>query len=213
MDKRYKLPAVTWLRVTGYMHAWLEHEMGGDVRAHGKRVLSVQHLRDARGVLRMETKEDILDPGPANGAMSATRMNVVDAGLRLDASATERLYGISRKDLELYVPIECPKMCLTKNGVLRPWTLDVCFGKKQTPALRKLLQEEFWQAVEGFDGDYAEEMMGTHYAAVRMITAFCQETKTPEMYIEEIRREWQRREKRKRDKKADKKESDEVNVC
>lgn len=196
MAGSYKMPAVAWLKITGYMHAWLEREMGGEVRAHDMRVVSVQHLPGAREILRMETEEDMLEPKKDAKAMSAMRRNMLDAGLKLDAAVTEQMYGINNETLKLYVPIECPPMCLTRNGVLRRWTLYVSFGRQQAKDLQKLLRDEFWQAVEEFDQAYAKKR-GEKYPAVAMVTDFCLATKTPELYIEEIRREWQRRQKRK----------------
>ena len=104
---------------------------------------------------------------------------------------------MTKELLKLYVPIECPKMCLTKNGVLRPWTLNVCFDKEQATALQKLLRREFWKAVEKYNAEYARKMGGKKYPAIDMIEDFCMDTETPDMYTEAIRREWQRRCKRK----------------
>ena len=196
MEKTYKIPSIVWLKVTDFMHGWLEYELGGAVRVREQRVLSVQHLPGAREVLRMETVEDMMEKKASGNAMSATRKNCIEAGLDIDAATMEREYHVTREMLRLFMPIECPKMCLTKNGVLRPWTLDVCFGVKQATALQKLLRREFWNAVEEFDEKYQQEQGGRYYPAIEMIEEFCAETKTPDLYVEAIRREWQRRVKR-----------------
>ncbi len=196
MDENYKTPMISWLKVTDYMHGWMQHALGGAVRIREQRVLSVQHLPGAKGILRMETTEDMLERKPIVNAMSGTRKNCICAGLDLDASVMERMYGMTKELLLQFVPIECPKMCLTKNGVLRPWTLDVCFGKKQATALQKLLRQEFWNAVEEFSMSYAKQHVGEKYPDRDMIERFCLETDTSDMYVDDIRREWQRRIKR-----------------
>ena len=195
--KEYKMPAVAWLRVTDYMHGWLERELGCELRAHGQRVLSVQHLEGAREILRMQTVEDMMERKSLDIAVSATRRNCLDAGLAIDPDTMAQMWGTTKEALKQYMPIECPRMCLTRNGVLRPWTLDVCFGKDQARQLQKLLRAEFWKAVEAFDREYAEQEEGRKYPAKEMVEEFCAATGTPDMYVEAIRREWQRRVKRK----------------
>lgn len=205
-DKSYKIKAVTWLKVTDYLHAWLEKELGGGARIGGKRVICLQHLEGARDALRMETADDVTGDDPERlkqksfcreGTMSATRWGCIDAGLTLDARTVERLYGISREELALYVPIECPRICLTPDGVLRPWTTDRCFGRQQTTALQRLLREAFWRGVAEYDREYAKKQEGRKYAAVDMVESFCQEMGTSDLYVDTIRREWQRRAKRR----------------
>lgn len=199
MERQYKMPAIAWLQVTEYMRGWLVFELGGRVRAHYKPVISVQHLPGARDILRMEAFEDLMEPGPTGRAMSATRMNCLCAGMAMDPNAVERLYGVTKESIETYVPIECPKMCLTKYGVLRPWTLDIGFGKQQAMAMQQLLRREFWLAVEEFDRLYAVEVDGEWYAAKDMVEEFCSRHGTPDVYVEAIRREWQRRVKKEKD--------------
>ena len=195
----YKMPPITWLKVTDFMVGWLEHELGGAVRVKGRQVVSVQHLPGARDALRMETADDmLLDRGAdVSKAMSATRYCVIDAGLRIDPP--ERMYGVTKEQMQLYLPIECPKMTLTKFGVLRPWTTDVTFSKKQSTALMHVLREAFWQGVGEFDCEYAqqrmEEGLSAPYPAVDMIEAFCEATHTKDTCVEAMRREWQRRKK------------------
>lgn len=204
-EKNYKTPVVTWLKVTDYMHGWLQRELGGGARIGGKRVVSLGHLDGAHDVLRMETTDDVagddperLEQGPAcrKGTMSATRWCCIDAGLTLDARTVERLYGINREELALYVPIECPQKCLTRNGVLRPWTTYTCFGRQQTTALQQLLREAFWQGVAEYDREYARRQGSSDYPAIDMIEAFCRDMDTSDLYAEALRREWQRRAKR-----------------
>ena len=129
-------------------------------------------------------------------AMSDTRRSIIDAGLTLDAAVTEQLYGLSREELRQYMPIECPKLCMAEHGLLRPWTKDVCFSEPQARALKRLLREVYWQGVEEYAETYARRRKGEKYAVVEMVEDFCEDSGTPETYIEAIRREWQRRAKR-----------------
>lgn len=201
MEKSYKLPAICWLKVTDYMHGWLQYELGGGARVKGQRVVCVQHLEGARGILRMETVDDIMEPARVTNAMSATRRSIIDAGMTIEAAVTEHMYGVDRETLNMFVPIECPKMALTENGVLRPWTNDTCFGQKQAKEMRDLLREAFWQAVGEFSEQYAHEHQGEKYAQQDMIEDFCRETHTDDIHVPAIRREWQRRVKRVKNKK------------
>ena len=196
MEKNYKAPPVAWLKITDFMHGWVQKELGGGARIRNMRVVSVQHIPGARNVLKMETVEDMMERKPVVNAMSATRMNCISAGMELDASVIEKMYGITEDSLKLFMPIECPKMCLTKSGVLRPWTLDVCFGKDQATALQRLVRTAFWNAVEEFDAAYSRKCHGRRYPAKEMIEDFCVESETPDLYVDAIRREWQRRMKR-----------------
>ena len=189
-------PAIVWLKVTDYMQVWLEHELGGEVSVNGRRVISVQHLRGARKILRRETASFPEHERGKDSSMSATRYNVLDTCLEIDATAAEQLYGIDRETLGLFMPIECPKMTLTRHGVLRPWSLDTNFSRRQANALMDLLRQEFWNAVEIYDEGYARRMNYAYYPAVDMIEAFCRDTDTSEMYVDPMRREWQRRQKR-----------------
>jgi len=195
-EKAYKTPPIVWLKVTDYMHAWLQYELGGGARIRDQRVVSVQHIPGARAVLRMETEEDIMEPRRVLNAMSGTRHNCLVCGLDLDPAVIEQTYGMTAATMKLFVPIEAPKMCLTKHGVLRPWTLDICLGKEQASAMQRLLRGEFWKAVDAFNLRYARKMEGRKYPQVDMIEAFCQETGTPDIYVDAMRREWQRRVKR-----------------
>ncbi len=196
MEKDYKLPAIAWLEMTDYTHGWMQSRLGGGARIGNQRVISVMHLPGAKELLKMETKEDYMDRVRVKNAMSGTRRNCIDLGLKLDPDIVKQLYGVTAEDLALYVPVECPKMCLTKNGVLRPWTLDVCFGTKQAVALQRLIKKEFWNDVEKFNMEYAQRLNGKKYPAVDMIWDFCKETETPDMYVDAIRREWQRKQKK-----------------
>lgn len=199
-DKTYTPPPIVWLKVTDYMHGWLQWELGGEARIKEQRVVCVQHLPGAREILRMETVEDIMEKLPVGNVMSGTRKNMYCSGLVIDENVMAREYGVTKELMALFVPVECPKMCLTKHGVLRPWTLDVCMSKLQASALQQLLRKEFWNAVEDFNNKYAEEMDGAPYPAREMIEEFCKLTNTPDLYVEAIRREWQRRIKREKQK-------------
>lgn len=195
-EKVYDVPAIVWLKMTDYMHGWLQWELGGEARVKDQRVVCVQHLPGARAILRMETVEDMMEKKPIGNVMSATRKNCMEAGLNIDEDVMAREYGVTREAMKLFVPVECPKMCLTKSGVLRPWTLDVCLGREQAAAMQRLLRNAFWQAVEEYDAKYARKMNGRKYPAVDMVEEFCMDTETPDLYVEAIRREWQRRVKR-----------------
>ena len=195
-EKVYDVPAIVWLKMTDYMHGWLQWELGGEARVKDQRVVCVQHLPGARAILRMETVEDMMEKKPIGNVMSATRKNCMEAGLNIDEDVMAREYGVTREAMKMFVPVECPKMCLTKSGVLRPWTLDVCLGREQAAAMQRLLRNAFWQAVEEYDAGYARKMNGRKYPAVDMVEEFCMDTETPDLYVEAIRREWQRRVKR-----------------
>ena len=191
------MPTIVWLRVTDFMHGWLQYELGGGVRIGEQRVISVQHLPGAREVLRMETADDMeLGPMKVGNAMSGNRKNMLAAGMVLDAGYIEQEYGLTPEGLKGFVPVECPRMCLTKDGVLRPWTLDVSLGREQSNGLQRVLRTAFWQAVETFNGEYARKLGGTKYPSIDMVEAFCRETGTPDIYAEAIKREWNRRVKR-----------------
>ncbi len=196
MEKTYKIPAIVWLKVTDYMHGWLQTELGGEARIGDQRVVSVQHLPGARAVLRKETWEDMMEPKIIGNAMSDRRKNCLEAGMDIDPDVVERMYGMTRETMKLFVPIECPKMCLTKYGVIRPWSLDVCLKKDQASALLNLLRHAFWEAVEEYDAEYARKLHGKKYPAKEMIESFCSDTQTPDVYVDAMRREWQRRKKR-----------------
>ena len=185
--------AITWMKVTDYMHDWLEKEFGCELRARGVRVLCLHDLEGAREILKMETNEDGWSGGKIANAISVTRMKCLDAGLRLDPDAVRTMYGIDAEALKLYMPIECPRMALTENGVLRPWTWDTTFGRDQTVAMHRLLRNTFWKAVAEFDEAYNREVNNENYPAKEMIQEFCRRNKIGEIYIDALRREWQRR--------------------
>ena len=187
---------IVWLKVTEYMHGWLQHELGGAVMVRGLRVLCANHLPGARDVLRMETEEDSLEPRPIDNVMSDNRKKCVSAGLDLDQSVVKQLYGLTKDSVRMFLPVECPRVCMTKSGVLRSWNLDVSLGRKQALAMQDLLRKAFWRAVELYNHDYAVKMGGRRYTAEEMIEDFCADTGTPDLYVEAIRREWQRRVKR-----------------
>ena len=198
-NKQNKLPPIIWLKVTDFMHGWLQHELGGQLRIRDQRVVSVQDLPGSRDILRlMETEEDSMMKNPVNLSMSSTKKNCIDAGLALNDGTVEKLCGVTKEGMKLFAPIECPPRCINKDGMVRPWTESTNLGKRQASELMALLRNEFWNAVSHFAEKYAQEHEGEKYAQVNMIESFCQETKTPDMFAETIRREWQRRCKRKR---------------
>jgi hypothetical protein len=145
----------------------------------------------------MATEEDRMDAGPQPGSLSATKHNCIEAGMLLDTATVEKMYGLTREELALYVPVECPRTCMTQDGVLRPWTDDVRFGREQTAALQRILREAFWQGLEEYDREYAQKNGGKEYAAVDMVESFCRDSGTSDLYVDALRREWQRRKRRK----------------
>jgi hypothetical protein len=195
-EKKHRKPAVTWIKVADFMTSWLQKELGGDVRIGSHSVLCLNHLPGARDVLRMATEEDRMNTGEPAVSMSATRHSCMEAGIALDTDTVEQMYGMTRNDISWYVPVECPRTCLTQDGVLRPWTDDVRFGREQAAALQRILRRAFWRGMEEYDREYASNNGGKRYAAVDMIEAFCRDTGTSDLYIDALRREWQRRKKR-----------------
>ena len=198
MDKKFKYPPVVWMKVTDYMHGWLQHELGCNTSVMGQSMVSVLHLPGARNIMRAESVDDVMERRPIENVMSTTRYGCYAEGLSIDADVMTKEYGITRDTLQLYIPVECPRMCMTKNGTLRPWMRETCLTKEQASALMRVIKDAFWKAVTDFDREYSRRHGGSKYPAVEMIEAFCQETHTPDLYVEAIRREWQRRVKRQK---------------
>lgn len=198
MAKSTKMPAIAWLRVTEFIRGWLDYEFGSKVMVNGRRVVCLQHLDGVRDILRMETADDMeLSPDlPVGLSLSASRYGVISAAMTLSPEATERVYNLSLEELLSFVPIEVPRVRLTQEGLLREWG-DAMFGEQQAKELLRLLRHYFWESVERFARRYAIEHEGERYAQEDMIVAFCKMTRTSELHIEAIRREWQRRQKRK----------------
>ena len=73
MERNYKTPPIVWLKVTDYMHGWLQRELGCDVMVGDQRVVCLQHLPGMKEAMRMETSRDMMDRKPVVNAMSATR--------------------------------------------------------------------------------------------------------------------------------------------
>lgn len=198
MAKSFRMPAIVWLRVTEFIRGWLDYEFGSKVMVNGRRVVCLQHLDGARDILRMETVDDTeLSPDlPVELSLSASRYSMLQAAMTLSPEATERICHLSPEQMQQFVPIEVPRVRLTEEGLLRPWSGDAMLGDAQAKALLRLLREAFWEDVEQFARRYAREHEGEEYAQEDMIAAFCKMTKTSELHIEAIRREWQRRCKR-----------------
>ena len=123
-----KLPPIVWLRVTDFIHAWLQHELSGELIVKDQRVVCVQHLEGAREVFRMATVNDIKEKNPAATSLSAVKRNCIAEGIDLDEETVTDQCRVLKEDLRMFVPIECPKVCMTLSGVLRPWTLEITFG-------------------------------------------------------------------------------------
>lgn len=196
MEKTNNIPVIVWLRVTDYMHTWLQRELGGDTMVGEQRVICLQHLQGFKDTLKMETIKDTKACQPVMNSMSAMLHNCINTGLEIDPDTILKEYGITRQAMEMFVPVEAPKLCMTKDGVLRPWALDVAMGREQAAAVQRLIRREFWQYVENYDKQYARRHRSKNYPAAEMIEAFCTETNTPDTYVDAMRREWQRRVKR-----------------
>ena len=192
------MPAIAWLRVTEFIRGWLVYEYGSKVMVNGRRVVCLQHMDGVRDILRMETVADMkLSPDlPVELSLSASRYGLISAAMTLSPEATERMYHLSLEQMQQFVPIECPRVRLTEEGLLREWGGDAMLGDAQAKALLRLLREAFWEDVERFARRYAREHEGEKYAQEDMIAAFCKMTRTSELHIEAIRRERQRRAKR-----------------
>lgn len=202
MSKTYELPPIVWLRVTDFMHGWLQHDLGCAARIGDQHVVTLHHIPAAREALRMETVEDVeLKPMKVGNAMSATRKNMLEAGMAIAPEYIAQTYDLTPEAMKLFVPIECPSRCLTSHGVLRPWTHDVTLGRQQSSELIRIIRAAFWQAVETFNADYARRLGNTKYPSIDMCEAFCRATNTPDIHAEAIKREWNRRVKNGQSKK------------
>lgn len=187
----YPTPAVAWLYMTEYTHDWLFNEFGGNVALHGRKVISIHHLRGAREILRMETHEDVLEPGNTRWAMSAMKMDCMQLGIGIGPNNIKEQYGLTKEQLRLYIPIECPRMALTQYGVLRPWTRTTSFGRAQASELQKFLRESFWNAVAAYR-DKLEASGNAPTTAIQLVESFCEVNNISEVYLDDLRREWQR---------------------
>lgn len=192
------METICWLKVTDYMRGWARCALGCGTKIGKEPLISLYQIMGAKEVLEIGTDDDLPDHGTPGNAMSATWRCALEVGLEYDPATMECIYGVTEETLEQYLPIACPPTAMTVNGISRAWTNDTCFGREQAMALQKLLREAFWTAVGQYSKQYAKEHRGEKYAQVEMIEAFCRETKTDDMYVEAMRREWQRRNKRSR---------------
>ena len=192
------METICWLKVTDYMRGWARCALGCGTKIGKEPLISLYQIMGAKEVLEIGTDDDLPDHGTPDNAMSATWRCALEVGLEYDPATMECIYGVTEETLEQYLPIACPPTAMTVNGISRAWTNDTCFGREQAMALQKLLREAFWTAVGQYSKQYAQEHRGEKYAQVEMIEAFCRETKTDDMYVEAMRREWQRRNKRSR---------------
>lgn len=189
----YPTPPIAWLNLTPYMHQWLVNECGGAVKLHGKTVLSVFHLKGVKPLMRMQTQNDVMDDANTMWSLSAMRMDFLQQGISLGLTGRGGL-ELTNEQLAAFMPIECPPVCLTKHGVLRPWTRQTSFGAKQARELVTLLRSEFWKAVREYHRHF-KWPNGEPHTAIAMTESFCQDTGTPDIYAEDLRREWQRQQK------------------
>lgn len=191
-QKPYPTPSIAWLSITNYMHQWLFNQYGGAIALYGKPICTIHHIPGVRNILRMETIEDNMQPGPVNKwSMSAMRMDCMQLGLSLGPKSMEEVYGITSEQMQTYIPIECPRMALTKYGVLRPWNRLTGFGRAQASELVKLLRNLFWQSVR----DYNQKLISEGIApdtAIEMIEGYCADNNIGQLYLDDLRREWQR---------------------
>ena len=192
------METICWLKVTDYMRGWARCALGCGTKIGKEPLISLYQIMGAKEVLEIGTDDDLPDHGTPGNAMSATWRCALEVGLEYDPATMECIYGVTEETLEQYLPIACPPTAMTVDGISRAWTNDTCFGREQAMALQKLLREAFWTAVGQYSKQYAQEHRGEKYAQVEMIEAFCRETKTDDMYVEAMRREWQRRNKRSR---------------
>ena len=192
------METICWLKVTDYMRGWARCALGCGTKIGKEPLISLYQIMGAKEVLEIGTDDDLPDHGTPGNAMSATWRCALEVGLEYDPATMECIYGVTEETLEQCLPIACPPTAMTVNGISRAWTNDTCFGREQAMALQKLLREAFWTAVGQYSKQYAQEHRGEKYAQVEMIEAFCRETKTDDMYVEAMRREWQRRNKRSR---------------
>ena len=190
------METICWLKVTDYMRGWARCALGCGTKIGKEPLISLYQIMGAKEVLEIGTDDDLPDHGTPGNAMSATWRCALEVGLEYDPATMECIYGVTEETMEQYLPIACPPTARTVNGISRAWTNDTCFGREQAMALQKLLREAFWTAVGQYSKQYAQEHRGEKYAQVEMIEAFCRETKTDDMYVEAMRREWQRRNKR-----------------
>lgn len=191
---------VAWLRMTEYTHDWLARCYGGKLALYGKPILSVAHLPGVHKALQMEIFEDMQEVAPAQDkhseakdvlSLSAMRMDCLQNGCKVSPEAIGRLCGLTREQLGAFVPVECPRMALTAFGVLRPWSRTMAFSRAQSNELIRLLRTAFWQAVTDYEARLREagEMPDT---AIELIEGFCKENGIGELYMEDLRRQWQR---------------------
>lgn len=190
----YAPPPVVWIKLAVFMHGYLRATLGGEVKIGKQRVICVQHLPGVKKVWRMETVHDMM-AGPDDGCtMSDERHTIFTEGMKIDAAVMARDFNMTPADLAQYIPVEVPKLCVTENGVLRPWTASVNMGAPQSSALRRILRREFWTAVDDFSRNYRAEHVDEGCSDRDVIDAFCEAYDTPTTCIDAIRREWQRRE-------------------
>lgn len=192
MNQDSHFVTICWLHVTDYMRGWMRNALGGTFVVRNEPVLSIRHLDGMERAFRMETDNTIPADGIPGNAVSSTWYNALVAGMNIDPVTMEREYGVTEEMLRQYVPVLCPAMAISQDGILVPWTGDVCFGKQQTVAIQRLLRVAFWRAVALFSIGYADEHP-EGYPQVEMVESFCRQTGTDDLYVEPIRREWQRR--------------------
>lgn len=200
-NNKYPMPPIAWLQITGYTHDWLCNELGGSITLYEKPVLSITHLQGARKILRMQTENDMTVKTENRCSLSAMMMDCLQLGCVVGPRTMSDTYNITKEQLNLYLPIECPRMALTEYGVLRPWDRTTAFSKNQANALLFFLRKIFWDAVK----EHNDKLISVGQApetAIQLIESFVAETGTNEIWIPDLRREWQRQMASKR-KKSD----------
>ena len=199
MNQDSNFVTICWFHVTDYMRGWMRSTLGGTLVVRNEPVLSIRHLDGMDRAFRMEADDTIPTGRTPGNAISSTWYNALVAGMSIDALAMEREYGVTEELLRQYVPIVCPMMAISPDGILVPWTGDIYFGKQQTVAIQRQLRVAFWRAVAIFSIGYANEHPEGDYPQVEMVESFCRQTGTDDLYVEPIRREWQRRQRRERE--------------
>jgi hypothetical protein len=197
-EMKKKTPIIIWLKVTDYMHGWLDYEYAGTLHVHGKPIITMFCHDEIRDILKKEVIMLWNMEEKMGNSVPSVQMAIFENALDINEEKCREVYGFTRELMNSYIPFECPRQCLTRYGVLRPWGINVNLKPKQAIAIQKFIRQEFWEAVAEFDEKYKKKMDGKKYPAVAMIEDFCRMTHTPDKYVEAIRREWQRQAKKKK---------------
>lgn len=192
------MKTICWLRVTDYMQGWIRDALGGALVMEHQPMVSLDGVVGAREAFELPVadEEDRSVPG---SAVSDLWMHAMITGVDMDPTGMEETFGVTEATLRQYLPIECPLFAFTEDGVFRPWSSGMVFGRAQAIALQRVLREAFWRGVKAYSKRYALAHAGEHYAQEEMIEAFCHDTHTDDTHVQAMRREWQRRCKKEKE--------------